>query len=151
MVTMADNNVFLDTNILVYAAVTTSPYHTKARQIIHQYQTSSAKLWISCQIIREYLVTLSRPQVYTKPLSISALASDVDYFLNNFHVTEDNCAITKKLLELAQKIPTAGKQLHDANIVATMLVHGISTLVTCNITDFKRYSKLIRIIDLQTD
>jgi predicted nucleic acid-binding protein len=38
---------------------------------------------------------------------------------------------------------TRGKQIHDANIVATMLAHGILTLLTDNIGDFVRWGHLI--------
>ena len=42
----------------------------------------------------------------------------------------------------------AGKQVHDANIVATMLVHGITQVLTHNITDFARFSSLITVLPL---
>jgi hypothetical protein len=43
-------------------------------------------------------------------------------------------------------IPTQGKQVHDANIVATMLAYGIGTLFTLNIEDMKRFSGRIQLL-----
>ena len=36
-----------------------------------------------------------------------------------------------------------GKQTHDANIVATMLAHGETRLLTFNAADFRRFDALI--------
>jgi hypothetical protein len=38
-----------------------------------------------------------------------------------------------------------GKQVHDANIVAVMLAHGVHRLATRNAGDFERYSGLIEV------
>jgi predicted nucleic acid-binding protein len=40
----------------------------------------------------------------------------------------------------------AGKQVHDAHLVAAMLVHGITHLLTFNTNDFKRFSE-IRVVN----
>ena len=45
--------------------------------------------------------------------------------------------------------PTLGKQVHDANIVATMLAHGIDMLLTLNVDDFKRFEDKITLISLE--
>jgi len=47
-------------------------------------------------------------------------------------------------------IPSGGKQVHDANIVATMLVNDIDTLVTNNVSDMERFSKQVTIVPLVT-
>ncbi len=39
-----------------------------------------------------------------------------------------------------------GKQVHDANIAATMLAHGITRLLTFNVADFQRFAGLIELI-----
>lgn len=42
--------------------------------------------------------------------------------------------------------PTRGKQVHDANLVATMLVHGVTRLLTFNAADFRRFGTLIEVV-----
>jgi predicted nucleic acid-binding protein len=42
----------------------------------------------------------------------------------------------------------AGKQVHDANVVATMLVHGVDTVVTTNVDDFARFGEHVHVADL---
>ena len=52
------------------------------------------------------------------------------------------------LLHLLNTIACAGKQIHDANIVATMLTHGIQKLLTHNVADFSRFASQIIVIPL---
>ena len=66
-----------------------------------------------------------------------------------FSVAEDNAHVTEKLLALAERIPFAGKQVHDANIVASMLVYGVPALLTHNTSDFARFSGLISLLPLE--
>lgn len=57
--------VFLDTNILVYASLIESPFHQATIEAIQSFYDAEVELWISRQIIREYLATLTRPQQFT--------------------------------------------------------------------------------------
>jgi len=66
--------------------------------------------------------------------------------LNTYEVLEDGPAVTERLLELLEEIPAGGRQIHDANIVATMLTHGERRLLTFNTADFRRYEDLIELI-----
>jgi predicted nucleic acid-binding protein len=57
-------------------------------------------------------------------------------------------AVTNHLLELVEHFNVKGKQIHDANIVATMLAYGIKRLLTFNTADFERYRSVIEILPL---
>ena len=59
---MMDGKVFIDTNILIYASIAESPFHAAARQALADAQQRYDSLWISPQVIREFLVVLTRPQ-----------------------------------------------------------------------------------------
>jgi len=47
---------------------------------------------------------------------------------------------------LSRSFKFGGRQVHDANIVATMLTHGETELLTFNEVDFRRFGGLIQII-----
>ncbi|WP_315790024.1 hypothetical protein [Fischerella sp. JS2] len=57
--------------------------------------------------------------------------------------------MTQRLLILMEEVAIGGKQVHDANIVATILVYGIPQLLTHNTDDFARFSELICVLPLQ--
>jgi predicted nucleic acid-binding protein len=49
------------------------------------------------------------------------------------------------LIALLLSISVGGKQVHDANIVATMQAHGLRRLLTYNTADFARFAHLIQV------
>jgi predicted nucleic acid-binding protein len=61
-------------------------------------------------------------------------------------VLEDGPAVWDQLRKLSRKHAFAGRQLHDANIAATMLAHGERRLPTCNTVDFQRFGALIELV-----
>ena len=56
---------------------------------------------------------------------------------------EDGPAVTQELIALCRAVPLGGRQVHDANIVATMLAHGETRLLTFNTADFTRFQPRI--------
>ena len=57
-------------------------------------------------------------------------------------------ATTQCLLGTHSETAVGGKQVHDANIVATMNVLGVTHLLTHNVRDFERFRNLITILPL---
>ena len=51
-----------------------------------------------------------------------------------------------RLVMLSRRYSFAGRQVHDANIVATMLAHGDRRLLTFNGADFRRFARVIEVI-----
>ena len=60
----------------------------------------------------------------------------------------DDSEVTGLLLELLAKPGAQGRQVHDANLVATMRRHQIPYLLTYNTADFDRYQPWITILPL---
>lgn len=143
--------IFIDTNVLVYANLAQSPLNSLAVQRLAALNTQGIDLWISRQALREYLSAMTRPGDLTGTIRIESLVADVRYFANRFHMAEDSPDVTTHLLNLMEQIPIGGRQVHDANIVATMRVHSIGRLLTHNTDDFARFSHLIEVIPLQAN
>jgi predicted nucleic acid-binding protein len=143
MTTGGGDPIFVDTNVLVYAGVASAPRHQEALAVLRRLHAADTEIWLSRQVLREYLAVLSRPQTYTSPVPVGALIADIHGFTTRFRVAEDGPAVTDRLLALLQQVPSGGKQVHDANIVATMLVYGIQRLLTANPSDFARFGSLI--------
>lgn len=60
-------------------------------------------------------------------------------------MADDTAAVTEQLIKLMANFEIGGKQIHDANIVATMLAYGIPCLLTRNTKDFERFADVIEI------
>jgi predicted nucleic acid-binding protein len=138
----------VDTNILIYAQQSLSPFHPPATAKLRDLAAAGHPLWISRQILREYLAVMSRPGALTAAVPMTSLVSDVQSFERQFLIAEDGPIVMGHLFSLLAAIPCAGKQIHDANVVATMLGHGIQRLLTHNIADFTRFAAHVTIIPL---
>jgi predicted nucleic acid-binding protein len=148
MATTDDEPIFIDTNVLVYAAVKTAPHHRAARRTLLTRFDKGTALWISRQVLREYLVTVTRPQTYSKPVPLADALADVREFAAFLRVADDNQAVSDHLFALLGRFHVVGKQVHDTNIVATMQACGIRRLLTHNVADFARFSSVIEVVPL---
>lgn len=143
-----DKFCFLDTNILIYASDSHSPWHQPANEKIKKLLSEGFRLFISPQILREYVSVASRSTGTEKPAPWDMILKNYESFQKHFILLSEDRDTVNELSQLLSKIPAAGKQVHDANIVATMLAHNIPCLLTNNTVDFARYSQLITVIPL---
>jgi hypothetical protein len=56
--------------------------------------------------------------------------------------------VADSLQNLLADVECGGKQVHDANVVATMLAHGVGTVVTMNVADFARFERYVSLVEL---
>lgn len=145
---MDDLAVFVDVNVLIYAALSNSAFHQIARERLISFAGSNKILCISNQVIREYLSGMSRTLLNARQYDPTLLANDVSIMQRQYTVLEETIITRQNLLNLLGRFTTGGKQVHDANIVATMQQYGISQLLTNNVDDFKRFDSLITLIPL---
>jgi predicted nucleic acid-binding protein len=87
--------------------------------------------------------------VATRPIANNGLGWSVDRAkeeLENlkylFEVLSDTGAVFSEWERLVVHHRVAGKQSHDARLVAAMLVHDVTHLITFNTSDFKRYDEI---------
>ena len=148
MATTGDDAIFVDTNILVYSKQQFSPFHAAAVARLEELSNEGAPLWASRQVLREYLVVMSRPGGLTAPVPMADLVRDIGEFSASFLLAEDSAGVTQELLQLLTQVAIGGKQVHDANIVATMLAYRIPRLLTNNVVDFTRFGNRITVLPL---
>ncbi|MES9903347.1 MAG: hypothetical protein ABW168_11820 [Sedimenticola sp.] len=96
-------------------------------------------------MLREFIATRTRPQTFAQPSTPDVVIKRVRYLEEQFQVADDTSATTSQLVKLMGDFKIGGKQVHDANIVATMLAYEVPCLLTHNIKDFKRFGDVIRI------
>lgn len=147
--TMRGDKVFVDTNILLRAVLTQMNQHAEVDALVRHTVRDGAELWISGQIIREFIVQATHPRTLAEPLTIEQVVREIAAMKALFQVADETTAVRDKLLELLLEYPTQGKQVHDANLVATMLTYEIDTLLTLNVDDLKRFEGKIKIITLE--
>jgi predicted nucleic acid-binding protein len=145
MATMAAEPVFVDTNVLVYATRPSTAQHAAAKGALTRLEAEGSTLWISPQVLREYLAVVTRAQTTAPALSVSDAIDDVRRFRASFDVAGEGPEVLDRLLDLLGAGHGSGRHVHDANMVATMIEHGIRRLLTFNASDFRRYDPVIAI------
>jgi predicted nucleic acid-binding protein len=133
---MAAEPVFVDTNVLIYATRLLAAQHAAAQAALARHEDNGSVMWVSPQVLREYLAAVTRPQATSPALAMTTAIADV---------AEERPGVLDRLLDLLAVQRGGGRQVHDANIVATMLEHGIRRLLTFNTADFRRFAPIIDI------
>ena len=139
----------LDTNVFLSATDESRAEHRQALLVFNDLAGRGTTLYASGQVMREYLSVATRP-TGSNGLGLKhadALANARAFRTRTTLLTEDS-RVADRLLDLLDEIACGGKQVHDANIVATMLVHGIDRLITINAADFTRFEDRITVMPL---
>ncbi|MEN6451191.1 MAG: type II toxin-antitoxin system VapC family toxin [Thermoguttaceae bacterium] len=139
---------FVDANVFVFAANESSPWHAAALERLGQARSEGISLVVSPQILREFAAAASRPAPESSPPPLEPILENVRRIRAACVLFDENATTVDRLIDLLRTVATHGKQVHDANIVATMLAHGCTTLLTHNVADFNRFRSLIQIIPL---
>jgi predicted nucleic acid-binding protein len=139
----------LDTNVLLAATDKGRAEHRDALTVVNDWAAGDTTLCTSGQILREYLA------VATRPVERNGLGLPLPDALGNVRAIRERTVflaedskVADRLLGLLADVECGGKQVHDANVVATMLVHGIGTVVTMNLDDFSRFDRYVNLVGL---
>lgn len=143
------DRVMLDANVLLTATDGKRPGHRDAIMVLNEWAGDGVTLCTSGQILREYL------SVATRPVDRNGLGLKMADAVGNVRAIRERAAylaedarVTDRLQRLLTDVECGGKQVHDANLVATMLVHGIAAIVTINVADFARFEPYVRLVSL---
>src|SRR5690554_4409604 len=74
---MADK-AFVDTNVLLRAMLPRMSQHREAESLIERMWANDVELWISRQVIREYLVQATHPNNLNPPLSAEQVLKQME-------------------------------------------------------------------------
>lgn len=149
MATPAADRVVLDTNVLLAASDEGRHDHEYAVASLNLWPAAGIALYTSGQILREYLAVATRP-ASDNGLGIprTAAIANVRALRHRLRLLAEDGKVADRLLQVLGEVECTGKQVHDANVVATMLVHGIDTIATSNVDDFARFHNHLRVVGL---
>jgi len=133
--------VFLaDTNVLLRFADRTHPVHPIIRAALRKLRTNGHRVCATPQNFVEFWNVATRPTERNRfglaPANADRLLRLVERL---FPLLPDSPAVYTKWRRLVVSFGVSGIQVHDARIVATMIVHGVTHILTFTTTDFVRY------------
>lgn len=143
------DRVMLDTNVFLAATDESRAEHSGALAILNRWPGGSTLLCTSGQILREYLAVATRPEEKNGlGLKPADAVGNVRAIRERTFLLEEDSRVADRLMRLLEDVECGGKQVHDANVVATMLVHGVGTVVTMNSGDFARFTSYVNLLEL---
>jgi len=143
MATMNADPVFIDTNVLVAATIQAHPSHAVANALLARLATNNVAPCISPQVCREFPSVVTRGPVQGREFSTQEALDALAGCMAGCAVLDETEEVLHELLLLVARRGVRGKQVHDADVVATMMANRVTRLATLNLSDFRRYEDLI--------
>jgi hypothetical protein len=138
----------VDTNVLLYAADTSSPAHTRCFGLLEDWRTRAAAWCVTWPICYEFLRVATHPRVFRTPWTLVSAWQFIRALLASpaLAVLTATSQHAEVLDEVVSSTPLlSGNVLHDVHTVALMREHGVRTIYTRD-TDFHRFAG-IEVVD----
>jgi uncharacterized protein len=135
--------IAVDTNILVYAHRTDSPFHTRARAALESLAGGAREWAIPWPCAHEFFAVVTHPRIYktiTPAETAFAQLRALQALANLAFIAESDGHLTH-LESLSLPALVQGGAIHDARIAAICLSHGVTELWSAD-RDFSRFPAL---------
>ena len=133
-------NCLLDTNVLLRGLDRNHPMCRIARRALITLRRQNNRLFLTSQNLIEFWAVATRP-VDSNGLGMSVrwTATQLGRMKRFFFLLPDTADAFPEWERLVIQHQVSGKKVHDARLVASMNVHGITHILTFNSEDFSRY------------
>ena len=134
-------SVLVDTNVMLRLAQPNHRQYRAATDSVARARLAGEALYVTPQNIAEFWAAATRPVGAANGLGLTtaAVAAEIGTIERLFQLAADDPAIYSTWKGLVVTHRVLGTQVYDARLVAAMLVHGISHILTFNVADFSRY------------
>jgi hypothetical protein len=133
----------LDTNILLYASDSNSPYHERARSFLEDCIKQEELFCLGWPTVMSYLRIATHPSVFDRPLMPDEAMANIETLLNLPHTRflSEEEGFWDIYRELTAGVPTRGNLVPDAHLAAILRQHGLKKLYTHD-RDFLKFAFL---------
>lgn len=133
----------VDTNVLVFGEITSSPHHRPARALLGRLAEGAQPWAIPWPCVYEFLRIVTHPRVYHPPVPLDIALSDMAAILASpsLVLLSETSRHAELLHDVIAGSGVTGNLVHDAHIAALCLEHGVSEIITGD-RDFARFPGL---------
>src|SRR5436305_935759 len=132
-----------DTNILLHFANAADAAHALVFAAVTTLLARGERLHYTHQNRREFWYVCTRPPANN---GLGLTVAQTEEWLRRidatFHRPPDLAAAGPEWDRLVHHYQVHGRAVHDAQIVASMITHGLTQILTINVDDFRRYSEV---------
>jgi predicted nucleic acid-binding protein len=140
---MAIASCLVDTNILLRLARRSDPQHSLIYAAVSKLASEGTGLYYTHQNIAELWNVMTRPVTRNGfGLTTADVEREVRVIESGMSLLPDSDGVYREWRKIVVQFAVSGVQVHDARLVAAMLVHGVSHIFTLNVADFSRYGEI---------
>jgi predicted nucleic acid-binding protein len=134
----------LDTNVLVYAADQSSPFHERCKELRDKGLFGAAKLCITPQNLAEFFAVVTHSKRVANPLTQEqALAEIRKYYQSkNLKKIYYGPAAVEIILDMLKRYKVGQQDIFDLQLVASMLANKVTRIYTLNLDHFKIFQEI---------
>ena len=133
--------IAVDTNLLVYAHRTESPYHERALTELASLQHTPRSWGLPWPCVHEFLATVTNPRTFRTPTPMSMALDAIAVTARSAALIGEAADHLARLQQLLASSGVTGAKVHDAKIAAICLSHGVTGLWTAD-RDFSYFPEL---------
>jgi predicted nucleic acid-binding protein len=131
----------VDTNILIRSVQTAHPVHGEVARVVNILVAREDELFVIAQNLIEFWSVATRPIPNNGlGLTIGQVRQELTKLKALFAILPDTSDIFSEWEQLVVQHHVLGRQVYDTRLVAAMVVHNLSHLLTFNTADFKRFT-----------
>jgi predicted nucleic acid-binding protein len=132
--------ILADSNVFLRSIQPGHPHFSDADRAIAHLLASGDEICIVPQNLYEFWSVATRPVAQNGlALPLARVSAELSRLKNLFTLLPDLPSILPEWERLVVAHSVVGRNAHDARLVAAMLVHGVSHLLTFDIGDFQRF------------
>lgn len=133
-----------DTNIWLRAVQRESPHHLLAVSALAALLERGNTIYLTAQNLIEFWSVASRPvEANGLGWSTALVCQEIDRLLAQFPLLEETPAIFVSWRHLVTDRQITGRRVHDVRLVAVMLTHEVTHLLTFNGDDFRAFDEIV--------
>jgi uncharacterized protein len=135
--------IAIDSNILVYAHRSDSPFHDVAAVRVRELAEGRAPWALPWPCVHEFFSVVTHPRIYDPPTTTSQATEQIEAWLESPSVVpvSEGTLYWPILSGLLMDGKITGPVVHDARVAALCVSHGVRELWTAD-RDFSRFPAL---------
>lgn len=141
---ITSETALMDSNVLVYAADETSPFHQPSKDLRDMGLRGEVSLCIFPQIFSEFFAVTTDPRRVANPRTQEEAIAEIEKYL------EEECLlklypgpdIIEVMLDLLRRYKIKKQEIFDLQLVATMLSNNIKRIYTFNRGHFDKFTEI---------
>lgn len=131
----------VDTNVLVYSEIHSSPQHSLAREVLTALAEGVLPWAIPWPCVYEFLRIVTHRRVYHPAVPLEIALQDLRRILAapTLILLRETSNHAEVMVKVLKQSGVTGNLIHDAHIAALCLEHGVTELITGD-RDFSRFT-----------